>query len=72
MLRYCLTCKKDTKNINSKVMRTKNNRLTMLSRCPVCHNKKMRFIKEQTAKRLLSKLGINTPLSKVPLLNVLF
>ena len=53
-------------------MRTKNNRLTMLSRCPVCHNKKMRFIKEQTAKGLLSKLGINTPLSKVPLLNVLF
>ena len=33
---------------------------------------KSRFIKEQEAKELLSNLGIKTPLSKVPLLNVLF
>ena len=24
---YCLSCKKDTKNINPKIVRTKNNRL---------------------------------------------
>ena len=34
--------------------------------------KKSRFLKEQEAKRLLSNLGINTLLSKIPLLNVLF
>ena len=44
----------------------------LLLKCSVCHNKKSRFIKEQEAKGLLSNLGIKTPLSKVPLLNVLF
>ena len=40
----------------------------MESKCSVC---KSRFIKEQEAKGLLSNLGIKTPLSKIPLLNVL-
>ena len=35
----CLPCKKDTKNINRKIVRTKNNRLMMLSKCSVCNNK---------------------------------
>ena len=29
---YCLSCKKNTRNINPKVVRTKNNRKMMLSR----------------------------------------
>ena len=37
-----------------------------------CKNKKSRFVKKQDAKGLLSKLGIRTPFSKIPLLNVLF
>ena len=69
---YCLSCKKDTKNINPKIVRTKNNRLMKLSKCSVCNNKKSKFIKEQEARGLLSNLGIRTPLSKIPLLNVLF
>ena len=69
---YCLSCKKDTKNINPKIVRTKNNRLIILSKCDICNNKKSRFIKEQEARGLLSNLGIRTPLSKIPLLNVLF
>ena len=40
--------------------------------CTICNGKKSRFIKEQQAKGLLSNLGIKTPLSKVPLLNILF
>ena len=44
---YCLLCKKHTKNINPKIVRTKNNRLMMLSKCSVCNNKKSKFIKEQ-------------------------
>ena len=51
MITYCLSCKKDTKNIDSKVVKTKNNRL-MLSKCSVCNNKKFRFLKEQQAKGL--------------------
>ena len=69
---YCLSCKKDTKNINPKIVRTKNNRLMMLLKCAICNNKKSRFNKEQEARGLLSNLGIRTPLSKIPLLNVLF
>ena len=44
----------------------------MQSKCSVCGTKKSRFVKEQDAKCLLSNLGIKTPLSKIPLLNVLF
>ena len=69
---YCVKCKKDTENIDPKMFRTKTNKLIMPSKCPVCGIKKSRFVKEQEAKCLLSSLGIRTPLSKIPLLNVLF
>ena len=72
MKTYCVNCRKDTENIDPKMVRTKNNRLIMQSKCPVCGIKKSRFVKEQEAKGLLSNLGIRTPLSKIPLLNVLF
>ena len=54
------------------MFRTKNNRLIMQSKCPVCRIKKSRIVKEQEAKDLLSNLGIRAPLSKITLLNVLF
>ena len=69
---YCVKCRKDTENIDPKMVRTKNNRLIMQAKCPVCRIKKSRFVKEQVPKGLLSKLGIKTPLTKIPLLNVLF
>ena len=72
MKTYCVKCRKDTENINPKIIRTKNNRLIMQSKCPICRIKKSRFLKEQEAKVLLSNLGIKTPLSKSSLLNVLF
>ena len=72
MKAYCMKCRRDTENIDSKMIRTKNNRLIMQSKCPVCGIKKSRFVKEQEAIGLLSNLGIKTPLSKIPLLNVLF
>ena len=53
------------------MVRTKNNRLVMQSKCSVCGIKKSRFVKEQEAKGLLSNLGIKTLLSKIPLLNIL-
>ena len=69
---YCVKCRTNTENIDPKVIRTKNNRLLMQSTCSECKNKKSRFVKEQEAKGLLSNLGINTPFSTIPLLNVLF
>ena len=72
MKTYCVECRKDTENINPKMVRTKNKRLIMQSECSVCRIKKSRFVKEQEAKGLLSNLGIKTLLSKIPLLNVLF
>ena len=73
MKTYCVKCKKDTENLDSKYFRTKNNRLIMQSKCNDCKNKKSRFIKEQEAEGLLSNLGIRTPLSKIPILgDVLF
>ena len=69
---YCVKCRKDTENIDPKMVRTKNNRLIMQAKCPVCGIKKSRFVKEQEAKHFLSNLGIKTLLSKIPLLNVLF
>ena len=72
MKTYCVKCRRDTENIDTKMIRTTNNRLIMQSKCPACGIKKPRFVKEQEAKGLLSTLGVKTPLSKIPLLNVLF
>ena len=71
MKTYCMKCRKDNENIDPKMVRTKNNRLIMESKCPVCRIKKSRFLKEQEANVLLSNLGIKTS-QKIPLLNILF
>ena len=72
MKTYCVKCRRDTENIDPKMVRTKNNKLIMQSKCSVSGIKKSRFVKEQEPKGLLSNLGIKTPLSKISLLNVLF
>ena len=69
---YCIKCRKNTESIDPKIVRTKNNRLVMQSKCSVCGTKESRFIKEQEKKGLLSNLGFKTLLSKILLLNVLF
>ena len=56
MKTYCVKCRKDTENIDPKMFRTKNNRLIMQSKCPVCGIKKSRFAKEREARSLLSNL----------------
>ena len=56
---YCLSCKKDTENINPKIVRTKNNRLMMLSKCAIRNNKKSRFISQGSG--LFDSLRLNTP-----------
>ena len=72
MKTYCLVCRKNTGNVNFKMVKTKNDRLQLKSQCSICGNKKSIFIKTQEAKGILSSLGITTPLSKIPDLNILF
>ena len=38
-----------------------------MSKCAICNSKKSKFIKKQDSKGLLSKLGIKTPLGKIPI-----
>ena len=72
MKSYCLKCRKYTENINPRVSKTINGRTMVLSKCAICNSKKSRFIKNQEAKGLLRNLGIQTPLSKVPVLGNIF
>ena len=70
---YCLKCRKNTENINPNTLGTSNGKAMILSNCAICGSKKTTFIKKQKAKGLLSKLGIKTPLNKVPILgDILF
>ena len=70
---YYLKCKQHTKNINPQVFSTSNGKIMILSKCAICGSKKSRFIKNQEAKGLLSKLGIKTPFNKLPILgDILF
>ena len=68
---YCVNCRKNTKNVNSKIFKTKNVRLSMQSKYADFGIKNSRFMKKQEAKYLMSNLGTKTLLSKIPLLNVL-
>ena len=63
---------RNAKNKDGKILKTENDNLILSSKCAVCGSKKSSFMKEQEAEGLLSNLRIKTPLSKIPLLNVLF
>ena len=70
MLSRYLKCRKKTESKNTKVVKTKNGIIMLLSKCSVCNSKNSKFLKEQEAKRLSSKLtGIKIPvLSDLPIL----
>ena len=72
MKNYCLVCRKNSDNVNSKMIKTENGRLQLKCQCSICGNKNSRFVKEQEAKGIFSSSGIRTPLSKIPGLNILF
>ena len=69
---YCLKCKKHTKNIDPQVSSNSNGKFMILSKCAICGNKKSKFINKQEASGLLTKLGIKTALSKIPILGDVF
>ena len=47
MKSYYLKCRKDTENINARVLSTSNGKAMLLSKCAICDSKKSRFIKSQ-------------------------
>ena len=52
MKTYCVKCRKNTENLNSKIFKTKNGRLIMQSKCPdcgikICERKKSKRITKQ-------------------------
>ena len=67
MQSYCVKCRKNTERLNSKIFKIKNGRVIMQTKCADCGTKKSRFVKEQEAKGLLSRLGLKTRLSEIPL-----
>ena len=46
MKTYCVKCRKNTENLNSKIFKTKNNGQIMQLKCSDCGIKKSRFVKE--------------------------
>ena len=65
--------RKNTESKNPKFVKTKKGIIMLLLKCIVCNSKKLKFINEQEAKRLLGKLtGIKVPmLSDSPIANIL-
>ena len=55
MLPYCLKCRKNTESKNLEVVKTKNGKVMLLSKCTVRNCKKSKFIKELESRGLLSK-----------------
>ena len=68
MLSDCLKCKKNTKSINPRVLKTSNGKTMILLKCSICNSRKIKFVKRQEASGILSSVGIRSPLSKIPVL----
>ena len=47
MLSYCLKCRKNTESKNPKVVRTKNGKIVLLSKCAVCNRKNQNLSKSK-------------------------
>ena len=60
---YCLSCKKYTRNIDPKVIKTKHNKKMMLSKCSICNNKKSTFISQGSG--LFDNLAFNKTQNKM-------
>ena len=70
MFSYCLKFRKNTEIKNHKVLRTKNGRITLLTKYAVCKSKKSKFLKDQEAWVLSNLTGIKiTILSDLSILN---
>ena len=69
---YCLSCKKDTRNIDPRIVKTKNNKRVMSSKCSICNHKKSIFTTGASSLErilqgsgLFDSLGLNTPQNRM-------
>ena len=69
---YCLSCKKNTRNIDPKVVKTKTNKRAIISKCSICNNKKSTFTAEPSSSERISQgsglfdsLGLHTPQNRM-------
>ena len=46
MLSYCLKCRKNTESKNPEVVKAKNGRIMLLSKCAVHNGKNSKFLEE--------------------------
>ena len=53
---YCLKCKRQTKDLNSKGFVTKNKKYLVKSTCSICKSKKSKFISKHQAQGFLLDL----------------
>ena len=72
MKNYCVKCRNDTENLNSKIFKTKSGRLVLQSKYADCAIKSSRFVKEQEEKILITSLGLKRRLSKIALFGDIF
>ena len=56
MLFYCLKFREKTESEKTKVLKTKNESIMLVSKFSVCCSKNLKFVKEQEVKGLLSKM----------------
>ena len=45
MFSNCLKCRKNTESKKPEVVKTKNERIMLLSKCAVCNSKKLKLLK---------------------------
>ena len=60
---YCLSCKKDRRNVDPRIVKTKNNKQMMSSKCSISNNKKSTFTSPGSG--LFDSLGLNTPQNRM-------
>ena len=66
-----MNCRKNAESKNPKVLKTNNRRIMLLSKCSVSNSKKLKYLRKQEARELLSNLaGVKRSiLSDLPLVN---
>ena len=62
-MRDTTSCKKNTKHIDPRIVKTKNNKRAMSSKCSICNNKKSTLTSQGSG--LFDSLGLNTPQNKM-------
>ena len=53
MLTYCLKCRKNTKNKDAKMIKTKNGRLALSSKCAICGSKKIKIYERTRPRKII-------------------